>query len=82
MEWENPFGCPRLFLAPMEGVGDRFFRQAMAKIGGFDEASTEFLRVPSNACKKTIRHIASLYDPLETAPIPQAAQVMGGSRSF
>jgi tRNA-dihydrouridine synthase C len=78
IEWKNSQGCPRLFLAPMEGVGDRYFRRAMASIGGFDEASTEFLRVPSNACHKTIRHIASLYDPLETAPIPQTAQVMGG----
>jgi tRNA-dihydrouridine synthase C len=58
----------------MEGVGDRPFRQAVASIGGFDEAVTEFIRVPING------HVASLaraYDPLETAPIPLAAQVMG-----
>lgn len=58
----------------MEGVGARPFRKAIATIGGFDEACTEFLRVPSNA------HVASLsrkYDPLDTAPIPQAAQIMG-----
>ncbi len=67
-------GCPYLFLAPMEGVGDRAFRRAMASIGGFDEACTEFLRVPTNA------HVVSLakrYVADETYPIPQAAQLMG-----
>lgn len=70
----NEFGCPYLILAPMEGVGDRTFRRTMAAIGGFDEACTEFIRVPSNA------HIPSLsaqYFVRETAPIPQAAQIMG-----
>lgn len=67
-------GCPFLLLAPMEGVGDRSFRKAMASIGGFDQACTEFLRVPTNA------HVSSLakrYVANETAPIPQAAQLMG-----
>jgi tRNA-dihydrouridine synthase C len=71
---KNIHGCPYLLLAPMEGVGDRAFRRAMASIGGFDEACTEFLRVPSNA------HVASLakkYVANETEPIPQAAQLMG-----
>ena len=66
--------CPKLFLAPMEGVGAKPFRKAIASIGGFDEACTEFLRVPSNA------HVASLskkYNPNDTMPIPQAAQIMG-----
>lgn len=59
----------------MEGVGDRAFRKAMATIGGFDQACTEFMRVPTNA------HVASLarvYQNDDTAPIPQAAQIMGG----
>ena len=58
----------------MEGVGDLPFRRAMASIGGFDQACTEFLRVPTNA------HIPSLskhYVAGETFPIPQAAQIMG-----
>ncbi len=66
--------CPKLFLAPMEGVGCQPFRKAIATIGGFDEASTEFLRVPCNA------HVSSLakkYAPNDTYPIPQAAQIMG-----
>lgn len=71
---KNSSGCPYLLLAPMEGVGDRAFRRAMAALGGFDEACTEFMRVPSNA------HVASLakrYVADETYPIPQAAQLMG-----
>nr|WP_213157519.1 tRNA-dihydrouridine synthase family protein [Parachlamydia sp. AcF125] len=58
----------------MEGLGDRPFRKALSKIGGFDEACTEFLRVPSNA------HVASLakqYQKEDTFPIPQAVQIMG-----
>lgn len=71
---KNKHGCPYLLLAPMEGVGDRAFRRAMAAIGGFDEACTEFMRVPTNA------HVVSLarrYIANETHPIPQAAQIMG-----
>jgi tRNA-dihydrouridine synthase C len=71
---KNKAGCPTLLLAPMEGLGDRTFRKAMASIGGFDQACTEFIRVPLQA------HIPSLskkYDPLDTFPISQAAQLMG-----
>lgn len=71
---KNSQGCPYLLLAPMEGVGDRAFRRAMAAIGGFDESCTEFLRVPSNA------HVISLakqYIPNQSCPIPEAAQIMG-----
>ncbi len=72
--WTPEGARPRLFLAPMEGLGDRFFRQAMSELGGFDEACSEFIRVPKNA------HVASLarvYNSIETAPIPIAAQIMG-----
>lgn len=64
----------KLFLAPMEGVGDRAFRKAMASIGGFDEAVTDFIRVPSNA---HVESLAKVYQVDETAPIPLAAQLMG-----
>ena len=67
-------GCPYLLLAPMEGVGDRAFRKSMASIGGFDEAVTDFIRVPSNA---HVQSLAKVYDANETAPIPLAAQIMG-----
>jgi len=66
--------CPYLILAPMEGVGDRCFRKAMASVGGFDEAVTDFLRVPANA---HVKSLAAQYLADETAPIPLAAQIMG-----
>ncbi len=65
---------PRLFLAPMEGLGAIEFRKMLAAIGGFDECCTEFIRIPTNP------HLPSLlreYNPQATAPIPQAAQLMG-----
>ncbi|MES2121435.1 MAG: tRNA-dihydrouridine synthase family protein [Chlamydiota bacterium] len=71
---KNSDGCPFLILAPMEGVGDRCFRKAMASVGGFDEAVRDFLRVPTNA---HIPSLASVYHPKEIAPIPLAAQIMG-----
>lgn len=67
-------GCPRLFLAPMEGVGDRPFRKAIAKVGGFDEACTEFIRVPVNA---HVESLAKVYEHNELDFIPLAAQIMG-----
>jgi nifR3 family TIM-barrel protein len=71
---EDQYGCPYLQLAPMEGVGDRCFRKAMASVGGFNEAVRDFLRVPSNA---HVKSLARVYDPDELAPIPIAAQIMG-----
>lgn len=71
---KNSYGCPYLQLAPMEGVGDRCFRRAIASIGGFDEAVRDFLRVPKHA---HVLSLASVYDPRELDPIPLAAQVMG-----
>lgn len=50
------------------------FRRAIATIGGFDEACTEFIRLPSNA---HVPSLAKKYNPDDTAPIPQAAQIMG-----
>ncbi len=71
---KDPHGCPYLQLAPMEGVGDRCFRKAMASIGGFDEAVRDFLRVPRQA---HIESLAREYIADEIAPIPLAAQLMG-----
>lgn len=71
---KDPHGCPFLILAPMEGVGDRCFRKAMASIGGFDEAVRDFLRVPKNA---HIKSLSSVYEADELAPLPLAAQLMG-----
>ena len=71
---KNKDNCPYLILAPMEGVGDRCFRRAIATIGGFDEAVRDFLRVPSNA---HIKSLGAVYESHELAPIPIAAQLMG-----
>lgn len=71
---KNPNGCPYLFLAPMEGVGDRCFRKAMASIGGFNEAVTDFIRVPTNA---HVQSLAKVYQADELGSIPLAAQIMG-----
>lgn len=71
---KDSFGCPYLLLAPMEGVGDRSFRKAMASIGGFDEAVRDFLRVPKNA---HVQSLASVYFADELSPIPLAVQLMG-----
>lgn len=71
---KNNNGCPYLILAPMEGVGDRCFRKAMASIGGFNESVRDFLRVPSNA---HVKSLAAVYQADELAPIPLAAQIMG-----
>lgn len=60
----------------MEGVGDICFRKAMAVIGGFDEAVTEFIRVPTNA---HVQSLAKVYQASELTPIPLAAQIMGSN---
>ncbi len=74
---KNSDGCPFLLLAPMEGIGDRTFRKAMAQAAcGFDEAVTEFISVPSNA---HVKSLAKIYLSDETAPIPLAAQIMGNA---
>ena len=65
---------PKLYLAPMEGLGNYSFRNAIALIGGFDEATREFISVPKNAHVKSLSKKFSFTD---TSPIPQAAQVMG-----
>jgi tRNA-dihydrouridine synthase C len=71
---KDPNGCPYLFLAPMEGVGDKTFRKSMAFVGGMDEAVTEFISVPCNA---HVTSLAKVYDSKELDPLPLAAQIMG-----
>jgi len=70
----------RLFLAPMEGLGDRSFRRAFSAAfpDSFDEASTEFLRLslPADVCPysaQATRCYQGLfhtfkYDPSELVP--------------
>lgn len=65
---------PKLYLAPMEGLGNYCFRNAISIIGGFDEATREFISVPKDA---HVKSLAKKFSPDDTAPIFQAAQVMG-----
>ncbi len=67
---------PRLYLAPMEGLGSYPFRQAIQTIGGFDEACTEFIRMPINAHPESL---IKRYDPHELGNTPIAAQLMGSN---
>jgi tRNA-dihydrouridine synthase C len=46
----------------------------MASVGGFDEAVTDFMRVPTNG---HVQSLARDYEARETYPIPLAAQLMG-----
>ncbi len=64
----------KLYLAPMEGLGNFPFRNAISLIGGFDEATKEFISTPKGAHTKSL---AKKFSPLDTFPIPQAAQIMG-----
>ena len=76
-----------LFLAPMEGLADTPFRTALATtIGGFDEACTEFIRVPGDLPTGAIasRYVPRLilmsgYDAQELSPVPLAVQIMGSN---
>jgi tRNA-dihydrouridine synthase C len=75
MKWlSGQKDSPYLFLAPMEGLADRPFRKALLSIGGFDEAVTEFIRVPRHA---HVPSLAKVYDSSELSPVPLAAQIMG-----
>lgn len=73
---KNNQGCPFLLLAPMEGVGDLPFRRAMAAIEGFDQACTEFIRVPAQG---HVKSLAKKYCAHDTFPISQAVQIMGSN---
>jgi tRNA-dihydrouridine synthase C len=83
-------GCPPLFLAPMEGLGDRPFRRALAAtVGGFDEACTEFIRIPgcmpdthAQLLKAAAKLTSGAYDALELGHLPLAAQLMGSVPEF
>lgn len=72
--WKPRPGCPRLFMAPMEGLNDRPWRRAYYQvIGGMDEMCTEFIRMPNCGHAKSL---AKAYD-CEGIDIPVAAQIMG-----
>jgi len=74
--------CPLLMLAPMESLGDRWFRQAVNEtVGGFDEACTEFMRIPNHANHPipAVKGIVATYHARELKNIPIGAQVMSSN---
>lgn len=81
---------PPLFLAPMEGLGDRAFRRSLSQTtGGLDEACTEFIRIPGVAPpleahlrKSAARLTGAAYDCRELGDTPLAAQLMGSDAGF
>jgi tRNA-dihydrouridine synthase C len=83
-------GCPPLFLAPMEGLADTPFRVALAAtVGGFDEACTEFIRIPgampdtqAQMLKAAAKLTEGAYDARELGDTPLAAQLMGSIPEF
>ena len=82
-------GCPALFLAPMEGLGDARFRKALSRdaCGAFDDACKEFTRIPAalpNGAKaeKFIRKLSLCgYDARELGEnnVKVSAQLMGSN---
>ena len=71
----NPKNKPLLFLAPMEGLGDAVFRKTMNAFGGFDYATTEFIRIPKNT--QSVAGLVKSYDPQELDDTPLIPQIMG-----
>ncbi|EFJ40355.1 hypothetical protein VOLCADRAFT_108215 [Volvox carteri f. nagariensis] len=74
--------CPMLFLAPMENLADRAFRRAfLAVIGGFDEACTEFIRIPGRSENPlgSIRGVSCWYEAGELGQVPLGVQIMGSN---
>jgi tRNA-dihydrouridine synthase C len=84
----GPATCPALFLAPMENLADAAMRTALAAAAprGFDEACTEFIRVPSKAthAAAVVRGVTAGYDACELAPWGGAlgAQIMGSDEAL
>ncbi|CAL6417917.1 unnamed protein product [Bathycoccus prasinos] len=81
--------CPPLFVAPMEGLGDKRFRKAISTVGGnfYDDICKEFTRVPGNLpngakAEKFIKKL-SLHDydafELGSEGVKVSAQLMGSN---
>ncbi|GAX74575.1 hypothetical protein CEUSTIGMA_g2024.t1 [Chlamydomonas eustigma] len=74
--------CPFLMLAPMESLGDWRFRHALRHTaGGFDEACTEFLRIPNRTDHPwaAVKGVVSGYNAYELGNVPIGAQIMSSN---
>ncbi len=71
----------RLFLAPMEGLADVVLRDVLTRIGGYDGAVTEFVRVSASLLplKTYLRICPELAHASRTrSGTPVAVQLLGG----
>lgn len=72
----------RIHLAPMEGITDFLVRQLYSRLGGYDQCTTEFIRVTNNIVPD---HVLKRYCPeLETSGktlsgTPVYVQILGGN---
>jgi len=70
----------RIFLAPMEGLADCVLRDVLTRVGGYDGAVTEFVRVSGSLLPpRTFRRICPELDSASrtTAGTPVLVQLLG-----
>ena len=76
----NGAGQPRLLLAPMEGLADCVLRDVLTRLGGYDAAVSEFVRVSGSLLpEKTFRRICPELDTASRtrAGTPVVVQLLG-----
>lgn len=74
----------KVYLAPMEGVVDPVLRELYSKVGGFDQMTTEFIRVTDklNPDKVFYRYCPELFNGGKTKyGVPVYLQLLGGDPS-
>lgn len=72
----------KVFLAPMEGVTDFLIRQLFTEVGGYDQCTTEFVRVTSQIIPDAtfFKYCPELHTGGKTlAGIPVYLQLLGGN---
>ncbi len=72
----------KVFLAPMEGVTDFLIRQLFTEIGGYDQCTTEFVRVTSQIIPDSIfyKYCPELHTGGKTlSGVPVFLQLLGGN---
>ena len=70
----------RIFLAPMEGLADSLLRDVLTRVGGYDGAVTEFVRVSQSLLPlRTFYRISPelAHGSLTPAGVPVAVQLLG-----
>ena len=70
----------RIFLAPMEGLADSLLRDVLTRVGGYDGAVTEFVRVSQSLLPlRTFYRISPelAHGSRTPAGVPVAVQLLG-----